>query len=48
MWTKTGTLHYKAPELFEGGGYDESVDMWAIGIIAYELLSGSVPFSSEF
>jgi calcium-dependent protein kinase len=35
MLTNTGTIYYKAPEIFEGGGYDESVDMWAVGVIIY-------------
>jgi serine/threonine protein kinase len=34
MWTSTGTLHYKAPEMFKGS-YNESIDMWAVGIIAF-------------
>lgn len=48
MTTVTGTLQYKAPELFQGGSYDESIDMWAIGIITYELLCGYLPFFSEY
>lgn len=23
MWTRTGTIFYQAPEIFEGGGYDK-------------------------
>lgn len=23
MWTRTGTILYSAPEIFEGGGYNE-------------------------
>jgi calcium-dependent protein kinase len=23
MWTRTGNIFYQAPEIFEGGGYDE-------------------------
>ena len=34
MWTKTGTLHYMAPEMWKGG-YNESVDIWALGVICY-------------
>lgn len=32
MYTKTGTLQYMAPEMFTLANYDESVDMWAIGM----------------
>ena len=35
-----GTAYYKAPELYRGDCYDSKVDIWAIGIIAYILLTG--------
>lgn len=35
MWTATGTLLYRAPETFLGGGYTKSIDIWALGIIMY-------------
>lgn len=43
MWSMTGTLYYKAPEMF-AGKYCESIDVWSIGITAYELLTGKLPF----
>ena len=43
MWTDTGSLHYRAPESFDGI-YDSKIDIWALGIIAYELFAGQVPF----
>jgi len=30
--------------MFESAGYTEAVDIWAIGVIAYLLLSGRLPF----
>jgi len=45
-----GTPSYMAPELWAGiesGGaaeYDSSVDMWALGVVTYMLLSGTAPF----
>jgi len=31
--------------MFDGGGYDEKVDVWAAGITLYQLLSnGTTPF----
>lgn len=44
MWTATGSLFYKAPEMFQGS-YDEKIDVWACGIIAFELLHGFLPFT---
>lgn len=35
MLTITGTLFYRAPEMFIGGGYNEKVDIWAAGITLY-------------
>lgn len=48
MWTKTGSFHYQAPECFISTIYDEKVDLWAAGVIAYEIVSGSLPFNSVY
>ena len=43
-----GTLEYMAPETLGGVSwmveYDSSVDLWALGVIAYQLLCGHWPF----
>ncbi|XP_040831094.1 ribosomal protein S6 kinase alpha-5 isoform X4 [Ochotona curzoniae] len=41
------TLHYAAPELLSHTGYDESCDLWSLGVILYTMLSGQVPFQSH-
>ncbi|XP_041132635.1 LOW QUALITY PROTEIN: ribosomal protein S6 kinase alpha-5-like [Polyodon spathula] len=41
------TLHYAAPELFNHDGYDESCDLWSLGVILYTMLSGQVPFQCK-
>ena len=48
LLTLTGTLYYRAPEMFFGGGYDERVDLWASGISIYKMLTGVTPFESEY
>jgi len=39
-----GTRCYMAPEILKGEEYDHSVDIWSLGIVAYEMLTGKVPF----
>ncbi|XP_026534964.1 ribosomal protein S6 kinase alpha-5 isoform X3 [Notechis scutatus] len=41
------TLHYAAPELLNHNGYDESCDLWSLGVILYTMLSGQIPFQSQ-
>jgi cGMP-dependent protein kinase len=36
-----------APEIFTGKGYSYNVDLWSLGIVLYELLSGFVPFGND-
>ncbi len=28
-------------------GYDKNVDIWAVGVVCYELLTGNLPFNNE-
>lgn len=42
-----GSAHYLAPETTRGEPATEQIDIYALGIVFYELLSGSVPFKGD-
>ncbi len=49
--TKTGavigTFHYIAPERLKGDPSDGRADIWAAGILLYQMLTGALPFAGE-
>ena len=45
--TFCGSNDYMAPEIIQGKEYNEKVDIWSLGILIYELLTGEVPFERE-
>jgi len=47
LTTLCGSLHYVAPELLKNHPYDESADMWSVGVIIFFLLVGFLPFHSR-
>src|SRR5258708_5274788 len=42
-----GTMPYMAPEQFEGGGASPRTDLWSLGVVLYELTSGTRPFQGD-
>lgn len=42
--TLCGTLDYLPPEMVEGREHDRLVDLWSLGVLAYEFLVGAPPF----
>ena len=42
-----GSRVYMAPELVNRQPYTEKVDVWSLGVITYQLLSGKTPFEAN-
>jgi tetratricopeptide (TPR) repeat protein len=42
-----GTLPYLAPELLHGSSADTRSDIWALGVVLYQMISGKLPFEGR-
>ena len=45
--TFCGTIDYIGPEILSRQPYNACLDMWTVGVLAYELSAGTAPFAAD-
>jgi serine/threonine protein kinase len=46
LTANVGTVQWMAPEVLTGRQYDESVDVYSLGLVAWEMMTGKCPYEN--